>query len=608
MQVTFLPMAIKQNALKGDNLLDLIMKAGLMLDVSCGRMGTCGKCRVRILSGQTNPPDSAELSTLTSEELALGYRLACRLKVMEDLEVFVPEIGDEQSSKTRAQCLPLNFKAEKTIEKYAICVPPASLDHQMSDCDRIIMAMPGLSPDIDPNLLKQIPALLASDNGALTVAVRNGCIIALEAGDTTASSYGIAFDIGTTTVAGMLWDLKKAEMLGAVAKTNPQNVFGADVISRIQATLDCLENLKNLQEKIKTCLNDIIEEFKMDYKISEDHIYEVTIVGNTTMSHLLLGIDPSSLAQTPFAPVFCKACNFSGREFSLSINPLANVHLLPNIAGHVGSDITGVLLATDLINRKGLHLAIDVGTNGEILLAKDGQVCVCSTAAGPAFEGARIKCGMRAADGAIEGIEITEGEVRLEVIGRHKPIGICGSGLIDGIAQLLSIGLIDRTGRLKDQDSAIKDHQPDSLTGRLRDGEEGREFVLYLGNDAIDVVITQKDIRQVQLAKGAIAAGIHILRNTLPASDSDWDSISLAGAFGNNLRKESALRIGLLPNISMDKIAAIGNAAGTGACMALLSVQSRKEAGFQSELIKHIELAGRKDFETEFIHTMSFPE
>jgi uncharacterized 2Fe-2S/4Fe-4S cluster protein (DUF4445 family) len=431
--------------------------------------------------------------------------------------------------------------------------------------------------------------------------------MALEAGDTTASSYGIAFDIGTTTVAGMLWDFNRGVMLGAVAKTNPQTAFGADVISRIQAAQENPQNLESLQASIKDCLNTIIKDFKTNYDIDEDHIYEVTIVGNTTMSHLLLGVDPTSLAQAPFAAVFCRACDFTGQAFSLDVNPLAEVHLLPNIAGHVGSDIVGVLLATDLMRRKGLHLAIDVGTNGEILLAKDGQVLACSTAAGPAFEGAHIQSGMRASEGAIEQIQIASGEVRLQVIGNHKPMGICGSGLIDGIAQLLLAGLVDQTGRLMDQAAAIKANLPETLIKRLRDGEKGREFVLYTGGPARDVVITQKDIREVQLAKGAIASGILIMLNSLQASAGELDSISLAGAFGNYIRRESALRIGLFPEIPMDKIISVGNAAGTGACMALLSPSSRLEAELQSSLVKHIELAVCGDFQTEFIKAMSFP-
>lgn len=545
MQVTFLPSNIKKIAECGENLLDIAASADLMLDVSCGGQGSCGKCRVRILSGLTEVADPAETDALSKEELDLGYRLACRLRVTDDLEVLIPEIGAIQSGKTKTQFMPEGFIRE---------------------------------------------------------------IAVLEPGDVRAKNYGIAFDIGTTTVVGMLWDLNSGNMMGAFAKTNPQNTFGADVISRIQAAQGNPENLKNLQFKIKTCLNDIIKDFTANYGVDHDTIYEVTIVGNTTMSHLLLGVDPSSLAKAPFAPVFCAASDFSGRELGLDVNPLANIHLLPNIAGHVGSDIVGVLLATGMMDRKGLHLAIDVGTNGEILLAKDGQVLACSTAAGPAFEGAEILCGMRASDGAIEGIAIDQGEITLSIIGNQKPLGICGSGIIDGIAQLLDAGLIDHTGRLMDQAGAIKNSQPASLVSRLRDGSKGREFVLAYGPDAGDIVMTQKDIREVQLAKGAIASGIIIMLNTFNSDVSEIESISLAGAFGNYIRKESGLRIGLFPLIPIEKIISVGNAAGTGACMALLSISERAWASSQASRVTHIELASAKDFQQEFINAMSFPK
>lgn len=608
MQVTFLPTNRKQMADFGENLLDIAARAELMLDVSCGRQGSCGKCRVRILSGRTEAPDRAERETLSEEEFALGYRLACRLSATDDLEVLIPELGTIQSGKTESQNMPGDFVQELSITKHFIKVPAATLQNQSSDADRILMALPEKGYSLSSELLARIPSILTGDPSQVTAVTRYKEIIGLETGDTKCSNYGVAFDIGTTTVVGMLWDLKSGDMLGAFAKTNPQNVFGSDVISRIQATQGNLKNLEIMQEKIKDCLNGIIGDFKEIYGIRNEHIYEVTIVGNTTMSHLFLGVDPSSLAHAPFAPVFCAACDFSGQELSLDVNALANVHLLPNIAGHVGSDIVGVLLATGIMERKGLHLAIDVGTNGEILLAKDGRVLACSTAAGPAFEGAEIKCGMRAAAGAIEGININNGEVLLQIIGNHRPHGICGSGLIDGIAQLLDAGLIDHTGRLMDQTAALKNRQPASLVQRLRDGDKGREFVLAFEPDAGDIVITQKDIREVQLAKGAISSGIVIMLNTLGAKTSELNSISLAGAFGNYIRKESALRIGLFPLIPIEKIVSVGNAAGTGACMALLSLSNRAKASRQAEKVTHIELAGCPDFQTEFINAMSFPK
>ncbi len=624
MQVIFLPTNQKQETESGENLLDVALRAGLMPDVSCGGRGTCGKCKVRILKGKCKAPDSAEREVLSASELSLGFRLACRLSVEDSLLVYVPKTAMIQSGKTKLQSLPADFNKEISIAKYYVRVQAATLDNQKSDMDRILIALSRESAGINPGepaslslgeryrlkseLLSQIPGVLAEGTDGITLTTRNQDIIALETGDTRADSYGIAFDIGTTTVVGMLWDLNNGVMMGAFAKTNPQNAYGADVISRIQAASGNPEALNVMQTKIRDCLNEIISDFKRTFAISSRHIYEVTVVCNTTMSHLFLGIDPSSLAHSPFVPVFCAAWDFSGQALKLDISELANVHLLPNIAGHVGSDIVGVLLATGIIRKKGLHLAIDIGTNGEIVLAKDGHVLVCSTAAGPAFEGAHIKCGMRASGGAIERVSIEHGEVHLEIIEDQKPTGICGSGLIDAVAQLLDAGLIDQTGRLMDQAGALKNNQPQSLAGRLRDGEKGREFVLYVGKDSEDIVITQKDIREVQLAKGAIASGIVIMLGILGAKTAELESISLAGAFGNYIRKESALRIGLFPDMPMDKILSVGNAAGTGACMALLSMTERLIASQEALQAIHIELAGCQDFQTEFINAMSFPK
>ncbi len=420
--------------------------------------------------------------------------------------------------------------------------------------------------------------------------------------------YGIAFDIGSTTVVGMLWDLNEARLVDMIAKTNPQSKYGADVISRITYSSESPENLKQMQTVIIDCFNEMLDALTGQYDIEKDWIRKATVVGNTTMSHLFLGIDAASLARSPFEPGFSGPVDRVAGELGLHMKRDAEVTVLPNIAGHVGSDIVGVMIASDIKQKQGINLVIDIGTNGEIVLSGKGHMLTCSTAAGPAFEGARIYQGMRAAEGAIEKVEIQNGEVLLKNIGNKEPIGICGSGLIDAIAQMLDAGIVTFKGNLLSKEDAVSKGLHPSLTERLRKGENGNEFVLVWRSPEEDIVINQKDIREVQLAKGAIFGGIQVLLQCLDAKTEDLDEIMLAGAFGSYIDKKSALRIGLLPNVGIDKMDHIGNAAGVGACMALLSKEARKQADQQSLEVEHVELALHPSFEKEYLQGMYFPK
>lgn len=607
MIITFLPNNIKQPCQKGESLLNIAGKANVLIDGSCGGKGKCGKCKVKVISGKATDLDAHEISALTEKEIKEGYRLACRLTVEDDLVIFVPQNDNTISRKTKLTVIPEDFNITNYIKKKYLMVEAASLENQKGDIERILQAFPKEWDTIDPSLLIDIPRIIKESQSQITVVAKGKRIIALEIGDTEGRSFGVAFDIGTTTVVGMLWDLNKGELVGVSAQTNPQSIYGADVISRINYSSEDKNNLIILKTKIRDCLNEIIQDFIENFNIESNEIYEATIVGNTTMSHLFLGINPSQLAKSPFNPVFCLPVDVASKDIELNINPQANIHLLPNIAGHVGSDIAGVLLASRIIEKDGLNLAIDVGTNGEIVIAQNGRVLTCSTAAGPAFEGASIYQGMRAASGAIEGVKIENGEITLEIIDNIQPIGICGSGLIDAVAQMLNEGIVDHTGRLMDTEKASINNVDTALLPRLRKGKKGNEFVLVFRDDTDDdIVITQKDIREVQLAKGAIYGGIVSLLNELGAKPEDIDTIFLAGAFGNYIKKENALRIGLFPKIESDRIIPVGNAAGAGACMALLSLDERKKAYIEVQKVEHVELAGRDDFQIEFLNAMNF--
>ena len=424
--------------------------------------------------------------------------------------------------------------------------------------------------------------------------------------ETDERGYGIAFDIGTTTVVGMLWDIYNGCQIGAQAETNPQNEFGLDVISRITFANEAEENLKLLQDKIIGCLNLITEKLCSEHNVDPQSIIRVTVCGNTTMSHIFAGYDPASLAHAPFDPAYTGTLFMRAGDLGLQIQPESTVMLIPNIAGHVGGDITAGILAARLEDRKEKTLFIDIGTNGEIVFCQDGKMFTCSTAAGPAFEGAAIYQGMRAANGAIEKVRFENEDVLFQVIGGIPPVGICGSGLIDAVAEMKKAGVIDKKGRIATAESYDRKHPGSLLCERLRDGADGREFVLVSKTNDEDIVITQKDIREVQLAKGAIGAGIQLMMQKMESKPEELDRIIVAGAFGSYIDKNSAVTIGLLPDIDRDRIESAGNTAGAGTLMAVASSEEAVRVQNIPEKLTHIELANEPDFQHTYLKAMGF--
>jgi uncharacterized 2Fe-2S/4Fe-4S cluster protein (DUF4445 family) len=416
--------------------------------------------------------------------------------------------------------------------------------------------------------------------------------------------YGVAFDVGTTTVVGMLVDLYTGEHLSSLAKTNPQNKHGLDVISRITFSHEKEGNLALLRNDIVACLNEIIDELCKENDLPNEAVVRVTFCGNTTMSHIFAGYDPISLAFAPFAPAYTGTLMFKGNELDLRMSEDGDVMVFPNIAGHVGGDITSGILATRFLDKKDLTIFIDIGTNGEIALTDGKTVLACSTAAGPAFEGSAIYQGMRAAPGAIEKIQIKEDKVLFRTIDDVVPVGICGSGLIDAIAQMIEAGIIKKTGRLATpKDFAQKNPE---IGDRLRERDGMREFVLVYKEEGEDIVITQKDVREVQLAKGAISAGISIMLEQLNAGMEDLNEVIVAGAFGSFIDKESAMTIGLLPKVDSDDITSAGNTAGAGTLMAVTNAGEAVKAKEIPGRVEHVELASTKDFQEKYVAAMAF--
>jgi uncharacterized 2Fe-2S/4Fe-4S cluster protein (DUF4445 family) len=452
-------------------------------------------------------------------------------------------------------------------------------------------------------MLREIPSILRKSKFKVTLVLDGNELIGIEPGDTTKKNYGVAVDIGTTTVVSTVVDLNTGNDLAVASALNTQATHGADVISRINYATESEHGLDELGDRVVHVINQITEYACAEARIDCKNVYEVTVVGNTTMTHLFLKVPASNLSVMPYIGVFSDPVEATASEIGFNINPKANVYVLPNIAGFVGADTVGVILASALNRSETIKLAIDIGTNGEVALGSYKKLLTCSTAAGPAFEGAMITHGMRGASGAIERVQLEDRPV-YQVINGGKPIGICGSGLIDVVAEMLRLGIVDETGRMTPPDEL--DISPELKTYIRRSDEYGPHLVLY-ESDGQKVVITQRDIRQVQLAKGAIKAGIEILMRKLGIKLEDISEVLLAGAFGNYIKKENAIRLGLIPNFPLDKVHFIGNAAEAGAKMALMSKEAREEAVRISKGTEYVELATDPNFQNEFMEAMMFP-
>lgn len=606
-RVKFLPSNKMVEVPAGTTILQAAIAAGVQVESTCGGKGTCGKCLVQLSPEKLSPPSPVEKKFLSQAQLSAGWVLACQRMLQEDTVVNLREQKDAYDRKIGFNPVVEQTSVTPSVRKYLLSLPKPSTEEQTPDWERLLSALDRPGIRFSRPVAAYLPRVLRRSNFQVTAVLDGDTLLAVEPGDTLGRCYGLAVDIGTTTVVVYLLDLNKGTVVASGAVTNPQNAFGADVIARITHAASGPEGLHQLQEKVVGGLNDVIARLCHEHDVRPEEIYQAVVVGNTTMSHLFLGIDPTYLAPAPFIPVFRQAVEVEARELGLNILATGKVIVLPNVAGYVGSDTVGVMLAAGVDRLRGINLIIDIGTNGEIVLVGRGRILTCSTAAGPAFEGAEIKYGMRAAEGAIEGVRISA-DVELDVIAGGKPRGICGSGLIDAIAEMYKAGVLDSSGRLASADAQLQ-KLPPLVRKRLRKEGRGMEFVLVWGTDSAtgeDIVLTQKDVRELQLAKGAIMAGARILLREMGVGPEDIDQVLLAGAFGNFIKKESALGIGLLPPVPLQRIVAIGNAAGDGAKMALLSTVERERAVNLARRAEHIELSNTKEFQQEFVKSLSF--
>ena len=571
---------------------------GLPIDSTCGGRGTCGKCKVQVLQGGAEIT-AADRKQLRQSEVEAGWRLSCQAKVYEDTMVTVPEL----LRVPKAATMGVNrlVLLDPNVRKVYVELTEPDLEDQRSDVERLRDALTaeGFDMKADLRALRTLPGVLRAAEFKVTAVLGGDQLVAVEAGDTRDENYGVAFDLGTTTVVGTLMNLRTG-MAEAVRSTlNGQAPFGADVISRISHGMQGDEAKAELRDAIQRTMNGVLRELYDAAGVSRDRVYETVVVGNATMLHLLLGIDATPISMMPFTPAFREPLYLPAREVGLDIHPGGYVQTLPVIGAYVGADIVAGVVATGLAREEKLRVFVDVGTNGEIVLGSVKRVLCTAAPAGPAFEGSQIRCGMRATDGAIEGVTLSD-HVELQVIGGDiPPKGICGSGLVDTVAQLRLVGLLDAGGKMRSREEA-PEHP---LSDRLITIDGVRAFLL-----AENVYLSQRDVRELQFGKGSIATGIKVLMDVMGVTTADLDEVLLGGSFGSYLNPESAKIIGLVPPVDVDRILSVGNTAGEGAKMSLLSFRERQIAFELPDKIEYVELSGRADFNDSFISVLAFPE
>ena len=601
------PYGIKSNVKKGAKLLDALKTVGLSVRSECGGRGICGKCRVIIKdSSRVSDVVEVEKEHLSKFELDSGMRLACCSSVMHNATVLIPEESRAIARKFLLEGTGKHVTVDSAIRKFYARLDKPSLLDVRSDIQRLVDFLEdvyGLKiSKVDYQVSKKIPDILRKAEWKVTVTVWDDSeIISVEPGDTSREVYGIAIDIGTSKILGYLSNLINGDLIGVGYLENPQVIHGEDVISRISFASQGEDSLKEMQKLAIEGVNAVVRQVCRKSKCSSEHIYEMTVAGNTAMHHLFLGIQPKYLGTSPYVPVVSDAIDVKAKELSIRVNLGANVHILPVIAGFVGADAIADIISTGIYKSSQLSLVVDIGTNTEIILGDKRELITCSCASGPAFEGAHIICGTKAVSGAIERLQIEPEsfEVKYQTVGNTKPVGICGSGIIDGVANLLRCQLIDRKGIFVEQ----------TPTPRVRTRNGEKEFVLVSQKEGAtrDIVITQKDIEQIQLAKAAIYSGCSILMKKKRVQPENIKRMFVAGAFGNYINLDNAKLIGMLPDVSTKNIRFVGNAAGAGVRMTLISRKYRRKASLIRSKIRYIELASDPDFQTEFISAMFFP-
>jgi len=578
--VDFEPIGRRMPGEIGDTILAIAQRAGIVLNATCGGEGVCMRCIVRVMDGPVTGHNSSEENELGEERIRHGWRLACQVGPLGDVLVHIPpeSLATAQRTQTEGQSLPIELAP--AVQAKALEVPAPRLDDLRSDAARLRdgLGIPALA--IPLPVLRTLSNDLRALDYKISAFVREATLVGVRPYGTTA--LGLAIDLGTTKLAAYLVDLANGETLASAGAMNPQIAFGEDVMARIGHTISVPEGGEQLRAVIVGALNDLARSLCTQTNRSTDDISDTVVVGNTAMHHLFLGLPVRQLGLAPYVPAESAALDTRAQEAGFEMASGANLHLLPNIAGFIGADHVAMLLGSGMLEQEGVILGMDIGTNTEISLIAHGDHYACSTASGPAFEGAHIQHGMRAAPGAIEKVLLRDGVIKLQTIDNLPPVGLCGSGILDLVAQLLREGIITSRGAFI----------PEKAPGRVRLGTHGHEFVVVSGeeNTGIEIAFSRTDVNEIQFAKGAMRAGIQILLRRAGVSENEIDKVIIAGAFGTYLDVQSGIDIGMFPRIGKEKYIQVGNAAGSGARMALLSTKIRQQAVRAAQKVTYVEL------------------
>jgi len=608
-RLKFLPSDKEFRVPPGVSVFDAASWNGIAVDSTCGGHGTCKKCKVRVISGSV-PISRLDIRAFSGEELRQGWRLACIAQANGDLEIDVPPLTTRPKAATVGVGRQVILRP--AVQKRFVELSEPTLHDQATDVERLLAAMDDLELTVDLSVIRTLGRTLRANNFSVTAVIVDDALIEVEPGDTSTARHGIAFDLGTTTVVATLLDLSTGTPVAVRSMLNKQQPFGADVITRISATMLDPEALERLRGLAHDTLDELAQEVCAAGGIDPAQVYEVAMAGNATMTQLALGIDPEPVGVAPFIMAARDYPGLLATDLGVQVHPRARAAVFPALGAYVGGDIVAGVLASGMERDKRLRLFIDVGTNCEIVLGSADRLVATAAPAGPAFEAASIRCGMRAADGAIEVVKIAEGALTLGVIGDVTPVGLCGSGLVDAVAELVRVGLLDKSGRFV-ADEVAAELLPGLANNLVTLGKE-RIFVLHWNgepgvvDDITDVVcLTQRDVRELQFAKAAISTGWRLLLEELGVKEEDVAQVLLAGSFGTYLSPASAIRIGLVPKLPVLRIVSAGNVAGEGAKMALLSKPERAGANALLEEVEYVELSDRSDFNDRFVDELAFP-
>ena len=611
-----LPDDLWLNVRQGTTIWEALQKTDVELESECGGLGKCGKCRVKVLSS-IGPPSTEEEEFLDEEELKRGIRLACRTKVNHDLVISTGETDAEAgyfqilttSHILKSSHLPL-LCLEPLVEKRLIALPPKLQSERLSELDRIKLVMGHEYQDLKAtlNCLRTLPEMLRRTQFSGAAVLHGDCLMAWQNREEMYHHYGLVFDLGTSTVVGKLISLRDGSEVAVASCLNSQSRHGTNVISRIQYVKENPRGLETLHRLLIKDLNQITARLLRTGGLNPNDIFVAVAAGNTTMQHFLLTLNPSGIAEAPFSPVLTDGLIVKAADVGLELHPEALFYVMPAKSGYIGGDLISGILASGAAEQEDeIILGLDLGTNGEIFLGNRKRLLTCSAAAGPALEGARISDGMIARSGAIEAVSLEEGSLHYQVIGNINPKGICGSGLVDLVAVLVQCDIIDNEGLIRpSQEKAVQ-----GLSSRVVNRSAVYDFLVASADESDNhrpIYLTQKDVREVQLAKGAIAAGIKTLMDEMGIGTEDIHRVYLAGALGNYVNHHSAMRIGLIPRFAPEIVTSLGNAASTGASMVLLSKDYWQMANKLADFIEHVELSSRHDFNQYFIEHMDFPE